>query len=74
MSLSQSIVTLHFDSNTLINSKLVVAKVDKVLSSAKFWTDAIEMKMRKSFVELSKRTGPNIEREGTAEIIFLNLL
>ena len=57
-----------------INSNIVSAKADNVLSLAKLWSEALDTRKNKSFIDRLKNIGPNIEPWGTPDIIFWKLL
>ena len=53
-----------------INSKILSAETDNVLSSPKLWSETSETKNNESFIERLKNIDPNIEPRGTPDIIF----
>ena len=68
--LNQLITISDPDCKMSINSKVVSAKADIVLSSAKLWSETSDTKKNKSFIDRLKNIGANIDSWGTLDIIF----
>ena len=68
--LSQTITISGPDCKTSINSKIIWAKADNVLSSAILWREASDTKKNESFIVRLKNIGPNIDLWGTPDFIF----
>ena len=70
----QLIAASHSDSKIDINSLSVHAKLAKVLSSAKLWTEAFGIKKKKWLKKKKKKIGPKIEPWGTPDMTVSNSL
>ena len=69
LSLNQFMAQLLSDSKMLTRFFTVLAKLDKVLSSAKLWTDTLHRKKKKSLKKILNKTGPTIEPCGTPDFV-----
>ena len=74
LSLNQFMAQLLSDSKMLTRFFTVLAKLDKVLSSAKLWTDTLHRKKKKSLKKILNKIGPTIEPCGTPDFIVWKLL
>ena len=68
-SLNQFIAISLSDSRILIRFSIVLAKLERVLSSAKFWAKATNIKLKKSMKNMLNKKGPTTEPCGTSDII-----
>ena len=71
---SQFIAVSHSDCKIVTSPLSVFAKLHRVLSSAKLWTDAFGIKKKKSLKKILNKIGPKIEPWGTPDIIVSNSL
>ena len=71
---NQWVITANSLGKTLISFETFSAKVDNVLSSAKLFTDAINMKRNKWFIDRLNKRGPSIKPLWTPVITISNSL
>ena len=74
LSLKQFMAQPLSDSKMLTRLFTFLAKLNKVLSLAKLWTDTLHRKKKKLLMKILNKIGPTIEPCGTPDVIVWKLL